>query len=980
MKLPGLTMAFDRHRPSTAAMMAWLLVVLLALLPIFLLAVYSYRTAATAARDQVLNGNRLAAQIAAQLVQRDLMRSAHMAQVIASFPVLRRVMETGDEEAIRQRLRVTLEAYPGIDRAYVTDTTGRLWSDYPTAPESLGLNFAYREWFVRLAQHWQQPCISEVYRRHAEPKPLVVAIAVPVSSAAGQVLGALVLQYRLDVLSDWVRQVDVGPGGSVIVVDHNGKLAAHTRLDLGGAERDDYATLPQLVAAVEHGRTFSGEYDDPALGLRMVGTFVPVLLGDRRWVVVAQQPLSVAHAPLDLLRERLFLAAGLLGLIAFGAVFILASAGERNRRLGLELGHQNRSLQQLAAIVTSTDDAIVGTDLDGRVVSWNRGAEAMYGYLAGEMLNQTTDCLLPPQATSELEWLLAEIHSGRSVDHYESERRRKDGTLFPVSLTMSPIRDDHGQVVGASIIARDITESRRARNALKEAKEAAELANRTKSQFLANMSHELRTPLNSVIGFTGILLKNKSGNLRAEELNFLERVQANGRHLLALINQILDLSKIEARHVELHVAPVALGPLVQEVVDLQAGGLRDRSVDLRTEIPANLRLISTDGEKLKQVLINLVGNAIKFTEHGVVTVAIRADPTRGQPERLEVVDTGIGIPADRLEQIFEPFRQADSSTSRKYGGTGLGLTISRALCDMLGCRLEVASKPGQGSTFTIVLPAIASLPTGPVSAVPMPICPPGMQAPSPRRRTVLVIDDDPDARMLMIHWIEELGYRVVVAPSGTVGLRLAAECAPDLITLDLLMPGMDGWQVLGELKTNPALRDIPVVVVSIVAEESCGTLFGAVELLQKPVARDLLQHALARHLSPRVLVVDDNQDDRQLLQAMVADLAAEVRGADNGQTALDLLPSFNPEVVILDLMMPVVDGFTFLAKIRSDPRYRHLSVVVVTAKELTVAERIFLTQETRGVLMKAEDLGRNIARLLRECLGPPPAAKTGDRQ
>ena len=265
-----------------------------------------------------------------------------------------------------------------------------------------------------------------------------------------------------------------------------------------------------------------------------------------------------------------------------------------------------------------------------------------------------------------------------------------------------PLRDEKGEIIGTFGISHNITDRVHAEDALRRAKEAAEEANRTKSQFLANVSHELRTPLNSVIGFATILLKNKNANLTAEDLNFLERIQVNGRHLLSLINDMLDLTKIEARKVELQITSVALDALVRETIAQQESLIRDRPIEFVADLPPTVASIQTDPEKLRQVIINLLSNALKFTEHGQVTIRLVTGPGH-QPLRLEVSDTGIGIPREKLGLIFEAFQQADASTSRKYGGTGLGLTISQALCRLLGFRIEVTSEVGRGSTFSIIL-------------------------------------------------------------------------------------------------------------------------------------------------------------------------------------------------------------------------------------------------------------------------------------
>jgi PAS domain S-box-containing protein len=545
------------------------------------------------------------------------------------------------------------------------------------------------------------------------------------------------------------------------------------------------------------------------------------------------------------------------------------------------------------------------------------------------------------------------------------------GEIRWVTTTKMPLRDSKGTVIGTFGISRDITELKQVEEQLRQAKEAAEGASRTKSEFLASMSHELRTPLNSIIGFANILLKNKEGTLNPAQLNFLERIQANGKHLLSLINQILDLSKIEAQKMEVHLCPTSVDTLVRETLAQHEALVRDKPVQLVAELPASIAPFETDPDKLKQILINLIGNALKFTDSGTITVRVLTDRADHRPVRMEVIDTGIGIPEEKLGLIFDAFQQAEAGTSRKYGGTGLGLTISRALCHLMGYRIEVSSQVGRGSTFSVVLASAANISSG----VPVPAqaveTPPAARRRELQGKVVLVVDDDLDSRTLLSHILDEFGCEVIAASSGEQGLRMAREFRPHIITVDLLMPHMDGWQFIRTLKADPQVRYIPVVVVSVLAGENRGRILGSVDVLQKPVAREELLAVLQRNLPParpRVLIVDDDEDSRRLILSQLEGEAIELYTAANAREALEVMERKPPGLVLLDLIMPEMDGMAFLDAIRRDPRYKCLPVVVVTAKELTASEAEQLRCQTFKVLTKAKVFEGELKRLLEELL------------
>jgi signal transduction histidine kinase/ActR/RegA family two-component response regulator len=400
-------------------------------------------------------------------------------------------------------------------------------------------------------------------------------------------------------------------------------------------------------------------------------------------------------------------------------------------------------------------------------------------------------------------------------------------------------------------VADRTAELRVSQEAHREARELAELANVAKSAFLANMSHELRTPLNSVIGFSDILLKNRDQNFTARDLGYVARIQTNGRHLLGLINSVLDLSKVEAGHMPLEITSVPLGALAQEIIaelEPQATALGVRIIVECPDAPCRL---DADRAKLEQILINLVGNALKFSANRDVRVVVRADPVSGRPIAIDVVDTGIGIPADRLASIFEAFQQADNSTARQFGGTGLGLTISRSLALLMGFDITVSSEVGVGSTFSIVLerPTVALSVFSTIGSWDEGGMAASHHALAANDFLVLVIDDERDARIILKREFEDLDCSVVTAASVDEGLALARSVSPSMITIDLMMPHKNGWDALRELQADPVLRDIPVVVVSAVAGENRAQMFGALDSLDKPVTRDGLARVIDRHKS-----------------------------------------------------------------------------------------------------------------------------------
>jgi signal transduction histidine kinase/DNA-binding response OmpR family regulator len=474
------------------------------------------------------------------------------------------------------------------------------------------------------------------------------------------------------------------------------------------------------------------------------------------------------------------------------------------------------------------------------------------------------------------------------------------------------------------------------------AREAAESANRAKSTFLANMSHELRTPMNAIIGYSEMLAEEAEDEGFDEMIPDLQKINAAGNHLLALINDILDLSKIEAGRMDLYLESFDVRQMLDEAVDTVSPLIAKNENRLVTEFGEGLGTIRADLTKLRQSLFNLLSNAAKFTEDGTVTLVVnRERRDDGDWITLSVTDTGIGIKVESLQHVFEEFSQADDSTSRDYGGTGLGLPISRRFCRMMGGDISVTSEYGVGSIFTIELPAhVDALEAAKAAAKAdshrAAVVPEGV-------RPILVIDDDQNSRELLRRTLEADGHVVATASGGEEGLELARQLQPALITLDVMMPVLDGWAVLKELKSDPSLQQIPVMMITIEGDHELGYTLGAIEHLTKPIDRERLVQLVRQHTGPDgggvALVVDDDEGVRSLFSRALAEDGWTVEQAENGAKALARVSKRRPDLVVLDLMMPVMDGFEFLFEFRLLEGCTAVPVIVVTAKDLTDEER-----------------------------------------
>ncbi|MBV8567620.1 MAG: response regulator [Methylobacteriaceae bacterium] len=660
-----------------------------------------------------------------------------------------------------------------------------------------------------------------------------------------------------------------------------------------------------------------------------------------------------------------------IGAMAHALALFRDSLAER-RRLFAELARQRDTV---AAAITSMSEGFVLYDAEDRIVLCNEQYRAIYPGIADLIRPGTTFReLVEAVAARGLVDLGARSREDWIAERIATHSNPSAATEFNFAGRWVRISEYRIKDGGTVAIYSDITELKQRNLELEQAREQAEVANRTKSQFLANMSHELRTPLNAIIGYSEILQEDATD---ADEPGFipdLKKIEEAGRHLLELINDILDLSKIEAGKMDIVLEDVPLGPLIGEVRAIIAPLVARNENALEVHLPAALGAMRTDRTKLKQSLLNLLSNASKFTSGGRIVLAVERLEIDGRPVvRFEVSDTGIGMTDEQLGRLFQAFTQVAASATKKYGGTGLGLAITRHFCQMLGGDITVTSRPGAGSTFVIVLPD-RTIVLGEPAAPDVP----RVSGQADSDVTVLVVDDDPAAHDVMRSILGREGYRLVHARSGEEALTLARELRPDAVTLDVMMPKIDGWAVLAALKADSELCDIPVVMATMFPDLRIARSLGATDVLTKPIDRVRLTALLRRLLREDgpVLLVEDDEATRDMIRRTVEQMGLAVAEAINGRLALDWLGEHPaPAIVLLDLMMPEMDGFQFLDAFRRNEPWRDIPVIVITAKQLSADERDRLASQAQKIVIKGASARSDLVAAIAAAIGRPDGAR-----
>jgi PAS domain S-box-containing protein len=632
------------------------------------------------------------------------------------------------------------------------------------------------------------------------------------------------------------------------------------------------------------------------------------------------------------------------------------------------------ALGQQAQLIELAHDAIIVSDPVGCILQWNGGAEEIYGWSAAEAIGRIAHTFLETQFPGSLEDMAATLERSGRWDG-ELVHNRRDGTHITVDSRHIQVRGMFGEAVAVLRINRDVSRRKEAEqavvalhaqqqrdaDALALANQELERRNRAvvhgdqlKSEFVASMSHELRTPLNAVIGFSDLLAEQTAGVLSTKQQRFIGHIQQGARHLLTLINDILDLSKMEAGRMELHCDNVAVAAVVADVLSGLQPLVMAKHIQARSSVAADVTAWA-DRIRFQQILYNLLGNAVKFTPEAG-SVWVEAAEREGQLI-VSVNDTGLGIPIEEQHAIFDAFHQVGVTTKGIKEGTGLGLAITKRLVEEHGGQIWVESEPGKGArlSFTVALgrplEAVVQEAAAPVEPAP----------PLPNHPRILIVDEEPEARELLLSWLEPEGYELATAISPQEVLAKAIGLRPDAITLSVLGPGRGGWDMLYELKRSPATALIPVIVVSVVDEPQIGLALGAAEYLVKPVQKEELLKAIRRHIGPgshglgNVLVVDDEAGTRELVKEMLESDGYVAALAGNGKEALQVLARVPIAAVVLDLIMPEMNGFELLFRMKENSDWRGIPVFVLTAKELTDSEIEMLRCQTIGLFQKGEE-------------------------
>jgi PAS domain S-box-containing protein len=838
----------------------------------------------------------------------------------------------------------------------VYDLDGTMRAIYPAQPTVVNQNFARRDWYKGVSGQWK-PYVSEIYETAITPHQLVVAIAVPIRDSEGKPIGILMAPYALNTISRWLGETKLDGAWTILLVDQRGHLSSpdeaypSAAIDLSGHEP---------VKLMQSGRTGDGIF---TRGNKLVFThYEPI--PKYGWGILLEQPSATLQQGVWAVGRRVWF---------LGAMFLAVGLG-----LSIFLGSLYARLETGNRFIDLSIDMFCIAGFDGFFKNLNPAWEKMLGFTIDELKAKPYLNFIHPEDRKSTAGEAQRLQTEEVTFAFENRYLCKDGSHK--WLLWNSVSVPEQKAIYA--VARDITERKKAEQQIEQQNHELEVRNQEveratqmKSKFLASMSHELRTPLNAIVGFSGLLAEQTAGALNEKQQRFINHIKQGADHLLQLINDILDLSKIESGLLEMRCENFSVASAMPEVLSIIRPLAMAKKIQVEQSVPE--LWIHADRIRFKQILYNLLSNALKFTPEGG---NVRVD-CAGESAfvRLSVSDTGIGIRREDQEVIFQEFRQVSETTRGVKEGTGLGLAITKRLVEQQGGTIKVESELGKGTKFSFTLPEGKGNPKAAED---------NTQAATEDAETIsgkpliLVVDDELSARELLASYLEPAGYRIAMASTGTEAMVKARELHPDAITLDIQMLGRSAFETIFELKNTAATADIPVIVVSVVDQKRMGLALGAVEYLVKPVNKNIFLEAIHKQVHPgsgapkSILVVDDDPKTLDLVSNILRSAGYVPNAVASGKAALQRLSEVHMDAILLDLMMPEMDGFEVLRRIKERPTLGNIPVFVLTGKELTEAEIALLKNLAKALLRKNDSWKTDLLAQIRNVVGTSRLAKS----